>query len=318
MNTAISHLALPAGPLEWSILVVATIATVVLLYSFAGWPVAITMAIVGVLGCVAMEQVAITVGISIVALLVRIRKPSVDHVKSLEFVIQTAFVLTGLAVYQFLREQVVAPRDVAVDNAQHVLNFERSLPILRESTLQDVLVPNVAMMHVFNAIYFLGFLGFIAAVLCWLYFEHPDNFRIFRNALAISAILATFTIALFPVAPPRMMAEAGVIDTFVFLGKPMEFANEFAAVPSLHVGWTALAGVMMGRIIGGNRGFALGLVPGIVMTLTVVATGNHYWLDAAIGATYAIGPVVLMDRLRANAAAPVPALVPAAERRRDR
>ncbi len=306
MTTALAHFVFPTQPLEWLVLVAATIVTVFLLRSFAGWPVAITMATVGVLGCIAMGQVAITVGIMVVAGLVRVRKTPVDHVRSLEFVLQTAFVLTGLAVYQFLREQTVAPRALAEANAERVLDFQRGLPLPTESRIQDLLVPNEAAMHVFNAFYFLGFLGFIAAILCWLYFEHPENFRLFRNGLAISAILAVFTIAIFPVAPPRMMAEAGVIDTFVYLGNPMEFANEFAAVPSLHVGWTALAGMMMGRIIGGRRGLLIGFVPGVAMTITVIATGNHYILDAIIGTFFAISPVLLLERLR-TAPAPVPA-----------
>lgn len=300
VTTVLATFVFPSQPLEWLVLVVSAIATIALLRSTAGWPVALTMGTVGVLGCLAMGQVAITVGIMVVAALLRIRKTPVDHVRSVEFVVQTAFVLTGLAVYQFLREQTIAKRSVAVDNAESLLSFQRSLPLPTEAWIQDLLVPNEAAMHVFNAFYFLGFLGFIAAILCWLYFEHPDNFKLFRNALAISAILAIFTIAIFPVAPPRMIAEAGVIDTFVYVGKPMEFANPYAAVPSLHVGWTALAGMMMGRIIGGRRGLLIGFLPGIGMMITVIATGNHYIVDALVGTAYSIGPVLLMERWMAG------------------
>lgn len=296
VTTVLATFVFPTQPLEWIVLVLAAIATVAILRPVAGWPVALTMGTVGVLGCIAMGQVAITVGIMVVAALVRVRRTPVDHVRSVEFVVQTAFVLTGLAVYQFLREQTVASRTVAFGNAERLLDFQRNLPLPTEAWLQDLLVPNEAAMHVFNAFYFLGFLGFIAAILCWLYFEHPDNFKLFRNALAISAILAIFTIAIFPVAPPRMIAEAGVIDTFVYVGQPMEFANEYAAVPSLHVGWTALAGMMMGRIIGGKRGLVIGFVPGVAMMITVIVTGNHYILDALVGTAYSIGPVLLIER----------------------
>lgn len=296
MTTVLATFVLPTQPYEWIILVVATVVTVSLLRAMAGWPVALTMGVVGVLGCIAMNQVAITVGIMVVAALLRIRKTPVDHVRSVEFVVQTGFVLAGLAVYQFLREQTIASREVAVANAESLLSLERSLPIPTEAWIQDVLVPNEAAMQVFNAFYFLGFLGFIAAVLCWLYFEHPDNFKLFRNGLAISATLAVFTIAVFPVAPPRMIPEAGVIDTVVYLGQPMEFTNPYAAVPSLHVGWTALAGMMMGRIIGGRRGLLVGFIPGVGMTLTVIATGNHYIVDAVVGTVYSILPVLLMER----------------------
>lgn len=307
MTEALSALHIPAHPIELVLLFTATIATFLLLVRQASIHIALTIAVVGVLGCLVMEQVAITVGFTVVALLFHFRRTRFDHVSSRSFLLETGVVLGGLALYQVARKAIVAPRDVAEANAHRVLEVERPLRFMSEARTQDFLVPSKAAMELFNGYYFYGFLALIASVLVWLYFEHRPHFQIFRNALGLSAFLALITIIAFPVAPPRMVAEAGVLDTFVYLGKPMEFANEFAAVPSLHVGWTALAGYMVGRTIRGPWGLLLCVVPGILMALTVVATGNHYWFDAIIGTSFTMVPALIMERTRDTVPPPVPA-----------
>ncbi len=306
MLETLSALHIPASAFGLALLVLASAATFALLYRPAGLHISATITIVGLLGCLVMQQVAITVGFTVVALLFVLRKTRFEHVSPRSFMIETAAVLSGLAVYQVARKLIIAPWSQAEDNAARVIDVEQKLGFFTESHTQDLLAPNRAMMEFFNHYYFYGFLALIAATLVWLYFEHRPHFEIFRNALGISALLAVITISIFPVAPPRMMPEAGVIDTFVLLGNPMEFANEFAAVPSLHVGWTALAGYMIGRTVGGRWGVVCGLVPGTLMALTVVATGNHYWFDALIGVSFTLVPALIMERTRETTRVPLP------------
>lgn len=310
MLDALTALHIPADPVGLPLLVGASILTFMLLLRPAGLPIAATITLVGLLGCMVMEQVAITVGFSVVALLLVLRKTRFDDVSPRSFMIETAAVLSGLAAYQVARKMIIAPWPDAVQNAASVLDLQQKTGFISESSTQSFLVPNRTAMELFNHYYFYGFLALIASTLVFLYFVHRPNFEIFRNALGISALLAVVTISFFPVAPPRLMAEAGVIDTFAYLGNPMEFANEFAAVPSLHVGWSALAGYMLGRTIGGKPGILVAIVPGLAMALTVVATGNHYWFDAIIGTSFTLVPALLLERRRETSRVPARQRVP--------
>ncbi|MGH2611220.1 MAG: phosphatase PAP2 family protein, partial [Tepidiformaceae bacterium] len=100
----------------------------------------------------------------------------------------------------------------------------------------------------------------------------------------------------YPTAPPRLLAEAGVVDTVVAQGRTHNFTNEYAAIPSLHVGWMALAGYALARSVGGRWRLLIATVPGLAMGITVMATGNHFWLDGVIGTAVAVGPALLLTR----------------------
>jgi hypothetical protein len=90
-----------------------------------------------------------------------------------------------------------------------------------------------------------------------------------------------------------MLPEAGTVSLHVALGGSHSFVNEFAAVPSLHVGWTMLASFLLFRTVRGHLRW-LAWVPGAVMYLTVMATGHHYWFDGAIGTLYSLAPAMLL------------------------
>jgi hypothetical protein len=138
-------------------------------------------------------------------------------------------------------------------------------------------------------VYSFSFLAVTTAALLWLWFVDRSNYRLLRNTLGVSALLAVVTIYLFPVAPPRLVEGSGLLDTVVLFGREHGFANEYAAVPSLHVGWMAAVGFALARSVGGGRGALIGWLPPAVMTFTVIVTGNHLFLDCVIGAVYALG-----------------------------
>ena len=93
---------------------------------------------------------------------------------------------------------------------------------------------------------------------------------------------------LFPVAPPRFMP--GFVDTMALYGFNVDGSaagplyNPYAAMPSLHVGWSLLAGIAM---IAAARSWwlkAAGMALPVLMTCAVIITGNHYLLDVIAGA----------------------------------
>lgn len=206
---------------------------------------------------------------------------------------QILLVGAGYLAYEVSRVFTEGSFEDALRNATSIINFERNIGLLIERDIQDLVMPHEHVLRAFNTTYSFFFLATVLAALLWLFPVDRKNFIVLRNGLGVSAALAAVTFAVFPVAPPRLVPDVAILDTVVVLGREHDFVNEFAAVPSLHVGWMAVVGYAMARHIGGWRGAMVGVLPGSVMGVTVVITGNHYWIDGAIGGVYALVPAWL-------------------------
>jgi hypothetical protein len=201
----------------------------------------------------------------------------------------------SLAAYTALR-LIESDPGPALANATRLITYERSLGLYIEPGLQHWVLRSELLTRALNWVYSFSFLAITAAALLWLWFVDERNYRLLRNMLGVSALLAIITIAAFPVAPPRLVDGSGMIDTVVLFGRQHSFANEYAAVPSLHVGWMAAVGYALAASLGGRRGYLVGVLPAMLMTLTVIATGNHLWIDGAIGIAYALGAAIVLSR----------------------
>jgi hypothetical protein len=143
-------------------------------------------------------------------------------------------------------------------------------------------------------------------VLVWMYRTHRTQYGPARTALAFSTTLGLFGYLLLPTAPPRMIAGTGLQDTLAAtrdwgwwggegsvprgLGA---LTNQFAAMPSLHVGWAIWCGVLVAMYARRRWVKALGIAYPIATTVVVMATGNHYLLDAVAGAlTMGVGALL--------------------------
>lgn len=219
--------------------------------------------------------------------------------------LQLLLVLGGLALYTAGRFIVESDAASALSTTGRLIDFERSLGLYLEPDLQSWVLRSQALTRIVNWVYSFGFLAIVAASLLWLWVTDEPNYRLLRNSLGISVLLALPTIALFPAAPPRLTPDAGIIDTIALMGREHAFANEYAAIPSLHVGWMAAVGLVLGRSAGGWRGAVLLCALGPLMLFTVIATGNHFWIDGVVGAAFTAGPALLLSpnaRLRRSAA----------------
>ncbi len=121
--------------------------------------------------------------------------------------------------------------------------------------------------------------------------SHPAHYRWARRALFTATGAGLVVYLLVPVAPPRMMASHGFVDVARQFGQSVYGApsaggltNQYAAMPSLHVGWSVLfAAVCIAA--GSRRRRWLWVLHPVITVLVVVSTGNHYWLDGAVGAS---------------------------------
>jgi hypothetical protein len=191
-----------------------------------------------------------------------------------------------------------APHE-AFAHASEVIDVERAVGLFHEAGFQHYLAPAA---DAFSTYYMLGFGPLIGFMAVWLGLRRRALYKEFRNALLLSVAMATVIFALFPTAPPRLVTGLGIADTVglsshdtgSFMG--IRF-NPYAAVPSMHVGWSLVVAVIGFRAVRRRWLKAFFVVHPILMAATVTATGNHYFFDSIGGATVA-GLTLLLLRLR--------------------
>lgn len=221
---------------------------------------------------------------------------------AMTFVRRQAWLLAvAVAVYFGVRSLTVGSAGVAHENADRVVGLERSLGIFVEQDLQALVLRMDGAPQVLNAIYIYGHWPVIVTVLTWLAWRRRNAFLLYRNALLISGVIGMVVVATFPVAPPRLM-DLGFIDTVTLHSEayrvlqPPSFTNQYAAMPSFHVGWDLLIGIALVREGGRRWTRVVGTVLPALMLLTVVATGNHYLLDAVVGDAIVLASLYVATR----------------------
>jgi membrane-associated phospholipid phosphatase len=238
-----------------------------------------------------------------------------------EIVVIAAF----YAVYTAIRDiRGTAPVSAAVafHHAQWIIAWERNIGLYREAAIQHLFLHARVVVSVLDVWYGSTHFVVTGAVLILLFFRYPGRYRAARNALAAVTILALAGFAFFPLMPPRMLPPGyGFVDTLQAVGGlwafdsgPMpDLSNQFAAMPSLHFAWALWCAVALVPML--RRWWSKVLVacyPAITL-VCVVATGNHYLLDAVVGAVIvAIGfaAASLVDATQRGAPAhPAPVVV---------
>ena len=213
---------------------------------------------------------------------------------------------TGL-LYFLARGAVSDRAGEAFERARDLLRLEEALGLAWERAIHDAALASGWIVELANAVYFWGHMPALIALALWLWARERGAYRRFRNALLISAAIGIACYALLPTAPPRFFPELGFVDTLAERAAPAyqaqelgPFVNPYAALPSLHAGWALLAGwacLLAARRRSGAPRTAL-----IVLALlipasqiwAVVATANHWTLDAAAGAAV-IGIAIALE-----------------------
>jgi len=204
--------------------------------------------------------------------------------------VEVATIIGLYGFYEVVRGQGHASLGVAREHTDGIVAVERHLHLFGERAVQRAAhwVPALPTLLgiAYIALHFLG----TAAFLIWLHRTHPERFPVVRNTLIAATGVALSTYLLYPVAPPRL-AGLGFVDTVTHNAKVNlssdllgSLYNPFAAVPSLHFGYALLVGVTVGALAKGRIARAIGWSYPVVMLLVIVATGNHFFFDAAGGA----------------------------------
>jgi PAP2 superfamily len=196
---------------------------------------------------------------------------------------------------------------LALAHARGILNFERSLHIAPELTLNRWLVAHktfgtVLSYYYDNAHFFVTF-----GLLGWLWFKRADIYRPLRTTLVAINVIGLAVFWLYPVAPPRMLSGFTdiVASSHTFgswhTGSLAAEANQFAAMPSLHIAWAVWCALVLWAITKRTWVRVLAVIYPCITAFAVLATGNHYVLDL-LGGLLTFALALVLARLWASVA----------------
>jgi hypothetical protein len=235
----------------------------------------------------------------------------------LHWFVELVSIALGYGVYSLIR--LLVNRDTAAtDHAYSVLHLERTLGIFHELALNAFLIQHDWLVEFASYYYATAHFLVTPAVLAFIFRGHGWAYPMLRSGIVIATVGALVVYATWPLAPPRFVV-AGAVDT-VFdnpviwaKGGAAEFVNEFAAMPSLHVGWAVWCAVALVVVLRSPWRHLAWLYP-LTTTWVVVATANHYLLDAVAGTVVVLVPLWLCGLRAADLVRPRTARVQADRR----
>jgi len=202
-----------------------------------------------------------------------------------------------LMIYRTIRMVNKTDLRTAFSNAREIVRFEEWLGLPFEDDLQAFLLDHPTFIKLLNHYYIWFHFPMAIGLLLWLYLRHHDRYHAIRNLMAFVTFAALIIHLLFPLAPPRMMT--GFVDTMREFGPSIYpanavdgAANQIAAMPSLHFGWAMIEAMAVISVLS-SRWRWLILIHPALMTLSIIATANHWWIDAAAAALIVIAAVAV-------------------------
>ncbi|MEV7438440.1 phosphatase PAP2 family protein [Streptomyces griseoviridis] len=193
--------------------------------------------------------------------------------------------------YSLIRNAVPEQRAAALRNADWIWRIEHDLGIAVEDSVNHAV--NAVSWLIVGMNYYYATLHFVITlgVLVWLYRCHPGRYAAARLVLFATTGVALVGYYLFPLAPPRLMNGGDFVDTVsvhqtwgsMASGDLKHMSNQYAAMPSMHIGWSLWCGVTIFALASVPWARVLGLLYPAVTLLVIVATANHFWLDAVGG-----------------------------------
>ncbi|MEO6700379.1 MAG: phosphatase PAP2 family protein [Jatrophihabitantaceae bacterium] len=194
-------------------------------------------------------------------------------------------------LYSEVRNLVPQQESIAMRHGRSIQHLQDALHLNFERSLNSYVANHEALAQVMD--YYYATLHFVVTIGCliWLFRAHPRIYRGARTVLFATSLLALAGFYLYPLAPPRLLPQYGYIDTLLKFHtwgsladpKVAEHSNQFAAMPSLHIGWALWCGVSI--FLCARRPWVrlLGMLYPVWTLLVIVGTANHFIIDAVAG-----------------------------------
>jgi len=208
-----------------------------------------------------------------------------------------------LGAYQVARGLADRNPPKAFDNGLHVIGIERHANALFEVTLQRLVDGSQVVATAASWTYWNSEFTVLGLALLWVYLRRNEAFVKFRNSILLANVIGLVGYVLLPTAPPRMFPDLGFSDTLSNFSELnhgsgiVEFAaNPYAAMPSLHAADALIVGLVLASVCRSKVAKVLWLLWPAWVWFSVMATGNHFWLDVLGGVIVASIALVLVYR----------------------
>lgn len=220
--------------------------------------------------------------------------------------LEIALIALGYYLYTLTRLAAPAHESAAQQRGHDILGLEHYLGLNFEHTFNHWAYSVRWLAFSMNVYY--ATLHFIVpiVVLVWVYFKFPDRYRAVRTVMIAMTLIALFGFYFYSLAPPRLLQGGDFVDTFKLLNPWGQTAstsdgvaglgsstNEYAAMPSLHIGWSTWCALTIAHLARRKWVKALGIAYPFCTFAVIIGTANHYVLDAVFGlVTLALGFLV--------------------------
>lgn len=212
---------------------------------------------------------------------------------------------------------------VAFEHARQIIRIQEAMGLYFENRLQQwyLDLPSMGFIRFWNIFYGTAHFIVTAGALFWLYRRDKARYPRWRNTLALTTALALIGFASYSLMPPRLLddpgtygacqiyapeaAEAappgeknvpgcdryGYVDTLAVHGgwisfddeKAASVTNQYAAMPSMHMGWSVWSMLVLLPLVRRRGVKALVIAYPCLTLFTIIVTANHFWLDAVGG-----------------------------------
>jgi hypothetical protein len=212
------------------------------------------------------------------------------------------------------------PAETALNHGKAIIQLERNLHLYFEDRLQQwyLDLPGHGLIRFWNIYYGLGHFVVTSAALVWMFKRQPRRYRLWRNTLAATTLLALVGFASFSLMPPRLLDDPGIYggcqvfaagedlpddageppcDEYGYIDSVAEYggwasfgseemakvSNQYAAMPSMHIGWSTWCAFVLVPLVRRRWAKALVIAYPLVTLFDIMVTANHYWIDGLGG-----------------------------------
>jgi hypothetical protein len=238
-----------------------------------------------------------------------------------DFWVQFAVFWTFYVGYEISGHVASGARSTALANGERVIAAERSLHLLIEPDVQRWTLHDApaGFLWLANNTYFTCQFAISFGFMLWTYAMANHVFYFVRNTILMIDFIGLVGYFTVPTAPPRMFP--GFVDTLHTQPISMQsslvkaLGNPYAAMPSLHSAYAIVLGVTGVAVFTSPLARAFWAIYPMIVVYAIIATGNHFVLDAIAG--FCVAGIALVaslaiasGRFPRRGAAPVGFLVP--------
>ncbi len=233
------------------------------------------------------EQAAVATLLSLVAWVVVSRLPRSRVGDALIPAFREFALVAGLyAIWRLARMLPITHEAGAIDRARDIDRFQHALHLPTEISVQHFVIAHDWLARFVNGYYAIVHVPALIAFMVWAFVRHRDRYPHWRNGL-VAVTAGCLVIRFLRVAPPRFVDELGFVDLSTRYGLGVYgdvgtgVSDQFAAMPSIHVGWAAVVALGTFAMTRSRvRWIVLMHLP--VTVFVVAATGHHWWMDGVV------------------------------------